>query len=274
MIQQYSQRSLTYASDKLPAFSGISSQLQAVVGGTYLAGVWSSDIVVGLLWEKETRTSAHVSPYRAPSWSWAVTDESVLYTTLENRQESASNMTLLDHQVTLKDENNPYGEIAFVSITVRALTISLVRSEQHNQGYIGDSYYYGSLSFDDDPPRLATDDSTHAQPVHIRTTPDIFIVKNKEDAYLLSMTRSYGKRDNFDINYDLFTDDPYLGMIVQAHEKDDGSAKTTIKGLVLKPVNAQDNDADYEYERVGLFTFTDFEPSWLESWVWKTMILV
>jgi hypothetical protein len=89
MIQQYSQRRLTYASDKLPAFSGISSQLQAVVGGTYLAGLWSSDIIVGILWEKETRTSAHVTPYRAPSWSWAVTDESVLYYTLVIQKDGA-----------------------------------------------------------------------------------------------------------------------------------------------------------------------------------------
>jgi hypothetical protein len=274
MIQQYSQRSLTYASDKLPAFSGISSQLQAAVGGTYLAGLWSSDIVVGLLWEKETRTSIHVTAYRAPSWSWAVTDESVLYYTLEIQKDRASNMKLLDHQITLKDEENPYGEITFASITVRALTISLVRSEQHNRGYIGDRYHYGSLSFDEDPPRQAIDDSADLQPVHIRTTPDIFIVNDGESAYLLSMTRSYGKREDFEIDYSLFTDETYLAMFVYVHEKDDGSEKATTKGLVLKPLDERNDATEREYERVGMFTFTDFNLSWLENWAWKTMILV
>jgi hypothetical protein len=160
---------------------------------------------------------------------------------------------------------NPYGEITFASITVRALTISLVRSEQHHQGYIGDRYYYGSLSFDDDPPRPAIDDLGDVQPVHIHTIPDIFIVKNGEDTYLLSVTRSYGKREAFEIDYDLFTDEPYLAMIVHVHEKDDGSGKATTKGLVLKPVDWRNDGTESEYERVGMFTFTDFKVSWLES---------
>ena len=79
LVQTYSHRKLTFASDKLPAFSGLAQRLHPTLGGDYLAGIWSSDIRCGLLWHSEVNYCEHVKPYRAPSWSWAVTDGMVIF---------------------------------------------------------------------------------------------------------------------------------------------------------------------------------------------------
>jgi hypothetical protein len=269
IVEQYSQRSLTYASDKLPAFSGISSQLQSLVGGTYIAGLWTSHLITGLLWESEMRTCKHVTSYRAPSWSWAVTDESVKY---YERQINLypSTMKLLNHYVALKNTDNPYGEIVSASITVQALTLAFVRSEQHIKGVIDDSDYWGSAKLDEDPPRHESDADLH--PDYLRTSPVIFIVENRESTYLLSINHAFGGRAVVEIDFDLVTDESYLAMIVYVDEASNRRGEARIaKGLILKPRN---DSADCEYERVGLFTFQDFKMSWLEDWEWRTMTLV
>ena len=79
IVEQYSRRDLTYAIDKLPALSGLCERLHQVIPGEFVAGLWSCDLHRGLLWFADGAFSKHVTPYRAPSWSWAVTDESVLY---------------------------------------------------------------------------------------------------------------------------------------------------------------------------------------------------
>jgi hypothetical protein len=271
MVEQYSQRSLTYASDKLPAFSGISSQLQSVAGGTYIAGLWTSHITIGLLWEDEMRTCKHVSPYRAPSWSWAVTDGSVLYPERELRDFHPSTMKLMDHHVTLKNPDIPYGEIVSASITVQARTLKFARSEQHiSGGKIEESDYWGMAKFDEEPPRH--DGEVDFQPDYLRQSPVIFIIIIGNSTCLLSMTRSYGGNAVVEVDFDLVTDESYLAMMVHIDETDSrrGEARRAM-GLILKP---RTDSADCEYERVGLFSFWDFTLSWLEDWDWKTMTLV
>ena len=45
LVEEYSQRKLTFDSDKLPAFSGLVQRLYGALGGNCLAGLWSSDLV-------------------------------------------------------------------------------------------------------------------------------------------------------------------------------------------------------------------------------------
>jgi hypothetical protein len=45
----YSRRSLTSERDKLPAISGLAAAVAATTEDIYLAGVWSSDLIRGLL---------------------------------------------------------------------------------------------------------------------------------------------------------------------------------------------------------------------------------
>lgn len=93
-IMMYSRRYLTYASDKLPALSGLASHFyrpQAATGGNYLAGLWENDFPRCMLWcngESPSLASSNqdyaisstiqvlcrATQYRAPSFSWAAYD--------------------------------------------------------------------------------------------------------------------------------------------------------------------------------------------------------
>ena len=45
----YSRGQLTYSKDKLAALSGVASELQAITGDHYLAGMWKGDLLRQLL---------------------------------------------------------------------------------------------------------------------------------------------------------------------------------------------------------------------------------
>ncbi|PWI63995.1 hypothetical protein PCL_00829 [Purpureocillium lilacinum] len=74
MVQEYTQRALTFPTDRLPALSGIAAEMAEALEMKYCAGLWQETLPLGLLWQR-----AHVSdapPARiqqqvAPSWSWA-----------------------------------------------------------------------------------------------------------------------------------------------------------------------------------------------------------
>lgn len=87
MVTNFSNRKLTYSSDVLPALSGLASAMTAVHHCTYLAGLWSEDLQVGLVWfvadaqsgrHGGSTISLHTEedkPQRPwtpnlPSWSW------------------------------------------------------------------------------------------------------------------------------------------------------------------------------------------------------------
>jgi hypothetical protein len=80
LCSHYSNRELTYPSDKLPAISGIAKQTAKRVESDYLAGLWRSHLLHDLFWHtKYLATRPHV--YRAPSWSWASVEGHIAWST-------------------------------------------------------------------------------------------------------------------------------------------------------------------------------------------------
>ncbi|KAI1392063.1 heterokaryon incompatibility protein-domain-containing protein [Hypoxylon trugodes] len=49
-VSEYSQRNITFASDKLPALAGLATICHAITKSTYLAGLWRDHFVLDLLW--------------------------------------------------------------------------------------------------------------------------------------------------------------------------------------------------------------------------------
>ncbi|KAI1061340.1 hypothetical protein LB507_011285 [Fusarium sp. FIESC RH6] len=77
LVDEVVERSLTKSQDLLPCLSGIARHYQNRGAGTYLAGLWSEDLLVGLTWSSDVppdRCSRAV-PYRGPSWSWISLDK-------------------------------------------------------------------------------------------------------------------------------------------------------------------------------------------------------
>ncbi|KAF7937140.1 uncharacterized protein EAE98_001454 [Botrytis deweyae] len=72
MVEDYSHRSLTYQTDKLPAISGIVKLLHDMTQDDYYAGLWRSQLPDAFLWTAEKFSEDDTeSEKRLPSWSWA-----------------------------------------------------------------------------------------------------------------------------------------------------------------------------------------------------------
>ena len=84
-MEDYTQRDLTFSSDKLIALSGIASGVGNFIKDYYYAGLWRKSLPQSLLWspydEEDLPSPGYVackSPqYRAPSWSWASIDSRI-----------------------------------------------------------------------------------------------------------------------------------------------------------------------------------------------------
>ncbi|KAK6852343.1 heterokaryon incompatibility protein [Apiospora arundinis] len=79
LIENYSDRDLTVTTDTLPAVQGIASVLGSSLATSYASGLWTEDLVRGLLWYVAGNDDRSVSSQSAdsnvapkvPSWSWA-----------------------------------------------------------------------------------------------------------------------------------------------------------------------------------------------------------
>ena len=57
IIEHYSNCDLTYARDKLIALCGVAKMFSPSIGGHYLAGLWSTNLLQGLLWQVKKHVS-------------------------------------------------------------------------------------------------------------------------------------------------------------------------------------------------------------------------
>ncbi|KKP01075.1 hypothetical protein THAR02_06812 [Trichoderma harzianum] len=81
LMLEYSNKELTYQTDRLPAVSSYADLIASKSGDTYLAGLWEKNLHRGLLWKIHRRWRwtfrqlkgwlKHPPQYIAPSWSWA-----------------------------------------------------------------------------------------------------------------------------------------------------------------------------------------------------------
>ncbi|KAF5254697.1 hypothetical protein FANTH_630 [Fusarium anthophilum] len=86
VIENYSKRNLTQPGDKLPAISAIAASVQKKIGSDYVAGLWTDNIDLDLLWRRPSasRIQAANSSYIAPSFSWASITGEVDYLCFRN----------------------------------------------------------------------------------------------------------------------------------------------------------------------------------------------
>lgn len=147
LVEDFTTRKITFDSDKLPAFSGIAETFHSFVGGEYLAGIWTKDLPRGLLWDIRAPVAPHVrQPYRAPSWSWFVTNEPVHFGMLMDPFES-EDVELLRCENKPRSSQNPYGEIKSCTLTLKGLTKKLVCTQPPQHSSLGE--LVASATFDE-----------------------------------------------------------------------------------------------------------------------------
>ncbi|KAI1757158.1 heterokaryon incompatibility protein-domain-containing protein [Xylaria castorea] len=73
VIEEYSTKNLTFATDQLRALSGLADLFREVHHATYVAGLWREDLQLGLAWYVASNDARPVNEAgdQKPSWSWA-----------------------------------------------------------------------------------------------------------------------------------------------------------------------------------------------------------
>lgn len=82
MVYFYSRGHLTFAKDRLVAFSGMARAMQHILKDRYVGGLWEKDFIFHLTWHTvswNTATTNRHKEYVAPSWSWASMDCTTAY---------------------------------------------------------------------------------------------------------------------------------------------------------------------------------------------------
>ncbi|KAI1775317.1 HET-domain-containing protein [Hypoxylon cercidicola] len=116
VVKMYCSRELSLASDKLPALGGVAELFHPIIGGRYLAGLWSKDLLHDLLWKRLDHPRPRPSNYRAPSWSWAATDGEVDAYYFDSSKSTVAGHSLcmakiLECRVELASEHAPFGGV-------------------------------------------------------------------------------------------------------------------------------------------------------------------
>ena len=135
IVEDYSARRLTFPEkDKFVALAGVAE----VVGrqhrrGEYVAGLWSGDLPLGLLWGNENAMAwenngslVSDAAYRAPSWSWASRDLHVSFRLVnellgfEDWLREAEFADVIEVVSTPADSRSPFGQVHSATLRISA----------------------------------------------------------------------------------------------------------------------------------------------------------
>jgi len=126
LASEYSEKNITRKSDWLPALGGVASKWISPHTGNYLAGLWSKDLLRGLLWQPSSPDKTENPEYIAPSWSWASLQRPVKWIYGDNK---AKFMVEIDLNATgCKPKGvNEFGEVSngWLSMTGRIVECTL-----------------------------------------------------------------------------------------------------------------------------------------------------
>lgn len=259
LVQTYFSRSLTKASDRLIAISGIAEQLGGRWGEgiMYLAGLWSYRLVQGLLWSMGGEDRCEERDMQAaPSWSWAslvpehvpgVTDLKLTYEEAEFVDGLAE---VLEARVTPVRATNPFGPVIPGSGSIRLRGPVLPRPRITNRD--GNCEVYD----------LVFGGNEADSQIRMNASGVYFNTATGMPAYLHSTQSVVVHWD--DIN-DMKEDeeDAYLAPLqVQLVEDGPGGSPSKIQLVGLVLLKASSWIAAPQFRRVGLFFITDEAPQW------------
>jgi hypothetical protein len=96
LVEQYTLRRLTVATDRLPAMSGLAAAVGNHLPSGYIAGIWQSQISSQLLWYSAWTVLSDLDEYSqtleddyAPSWTWASVPGQVIFNIINDVERSS-----------------------------------------------------------------------------------------------------------------------------------------------------------------------------------------
>lgn len=142
MLEDYTTRKLSFASDVLPALAGLAWIVaqRDQTRSHYVAGLWWEDIGHGLCWTVDGAKSSRRFPYVAPTWSWASVDSPVTYSRTKPKLSGAWMLPIkvlelcrfLNFEVSVPGYND-YGVVLAAWIRLQAPVVPF-RREYHPAG--------------------------------------------------------------------------------------------------------------------------------------------
>jgi hypothetical protein len=98
VIEQYSDRQLTFATDKLIALEGLRMELGKKIACEYAFGVWKESLPNQLLWQVTKRIGgATISdPLKLPTWTWAHVPCGVRFLTIDRAKNLCDSIVFED----------------------------------------------------------------------------------------------------------------------------------------------------------------------------------
>lgn len=140
LIGGYSNRQLSFESDKLPAVSALAKRYSLVDKlprpRIYLAGLWVTDLPWLLCWRSYGRRfEKRPEVYCGPTWSWVATKTPVIWDS--TIYEAESKVSIVDTMTQLQGPNL-FGQVKSASITVHGCTqVAMVEFETNHHAVLG-----------------------------------------------------------------------------------------------------------------------------------------
>ena len=151
MVYAYTLRSLTVNTDRILAISGVAEVLGRSIEGGYWAGLWESDLPLGLMW-KSTPADVEYSKtnsgtlrsrpeeYQGPSWSW-VSINSIANYAQYSTSEVTFSLQILGCDFELVDARAVYGSVKTAQLHVRGRIRPGVLHFSHNVASVNKSWW-------------------------------------------------------------------------------------------------------------------------------------
>jgi hypothetical protein len=177
VVREYSQRALTFGTDRLPAISGIAKEIALPAMGRYLAGLWEFQFPQALLWRSvggvvdRPEVLPRPSQYQGPTWSWASIASAV---TLQENRSLTPICRVIDVTCTSTTADS-YGHIrdGRLEILGPTMAVTLQRTSRGTQSTCYDVLTGRSSS------------ETHAKSRGISMTSDIELIESTIPAIML-----------------------------------------------------------------------------------------
>ncbi|KAK4167497.1 heterokaryon incompatibility protein-domain-containing protein [Cladorrhinum sp. PSN259] len=120
IVQQYTQRNLSFPADKITAVGAIAAIYQQDTKKTYVAGMWKEDMPECLLWHViKPDQKPRYGIYTGPSWAWASVDSPVSYETYHNEKGVVYYGTILKAESELVIPKAQFAAVKSASLLLR-----------------------------------------------------------------------------------------------------------------------------------------------------------
>jgi hypothetical protein len=120
-LSLYTRSNLTFGTDKLTALGGIVKHIQPLFGNTYHVGIWKDSVILLLGWYCFSGSWRRILPrpveYRAPTWSWASTDNPITFWLPFPRSETVFDLKVLAFETTtIEDDTAMHGASGYLLV--------------------------------------------------------------------------------------------------------------------------------------------------------------